>query len=407
MKRFKISKYQLLAYLYFFFNNAGLAGGLLYTNLLTPFFYFWLIIKKKRPILFPYLAIIVPFNLIHLLNGTEWKSFLISNFLLLSTYIFVVSFHYFIHHYEKLEDLFYKLLLANFIFTIIACFVYFTPFKELLWYKNKFTESVENFYRLSLLTFEASYYSLLFAPIAIYYLLLVFFKQNKQRGIIYILLVCIPLLLSLSLGVLGALLISFAVLYLIHFKLLFYKKNFFNVLVGSAFLLIIVFFIMLLFFPTNPIFVRLSNIYYGLDSSTRGRTSDSFGMSWKVAGEKSIWFGAGLGQIKILAYDIVKKYYAYWGELETVRIPNSVAETLAIFGIWGLVIRFTLIGYFFLKTKVLNNYFRTCLFAFIFVYQFTGSYFTNIVEYVIWVLAFSSLFKRFDLDTKFKESKGS
>ena len=116
-----------------------------------------------------------------------------------------------------------------------------------------------------------------------------------------------------------------------------------------------------------------------------------------VAKERSIWFGSGLGQVKELAYDIVKRYLNYWGELEVVRIPNAVAETLAIFGIFGIAIRFILIFYFFIKTKVLENYYRTLLFVFVFVYQFTGSYITNIVEYVIWVMAFSSVFKQFDV----------
>jgi hypothetical protein len=80
-----------------------------------------------------------------------------------------------------------------------------------------------------------------------------------------------------------------------------------------------------------------------------------------------------------------------------VRIPNAVAETMAIFGIFGIAIRFSLIFYFFIKTKVLENYYRTLLFVFVFVYQFTGSYITNIVEYVIWVIAFSTVFKQFDV----------
>ena len=153
-----------MAYLYFFFNSVGLAGGLLYTNLLTPFIYVWLLVKKKRPVLLPFLAVLLPFDVIHLVNGVEWKSFLLSNGLFISTYIFVSGSSYFINHYSNIEGLFKRLFVLNFIFTLIACVVYFTPYHETLWYINKFTQSVEGFSRLAMLTFEASYYSLLFAP---------------------------------------------------------------------------------------------------------------------------------------------------------------------------------------------------------------------------------------------------
>ncbi len=396
-KSLKLNKNQLLAYLYFFFNNAGLPGGLLYTNLLSPFFYLWLVYKKKQPVLWPFFVVIIPFDVIHIILGIEWKSFLISNILFLSTYIFAISFNYFIQHCENIGSLFKKILISNFLFTLIACVVIFTPYKESLWYKNKFTESVEGFYRLSLLTFEASYYSFIFAPIAIYYLLKVLLGINKKSALGIFILVGFPLLLSLSMGVLGAMFIAFLVLYLLHFKKIFYKKRFFLWLVIGVFLLFSITLILTIYFPDNPVFVRLSNIYNGIDTSTKGRTKDSFGIAWMVANERSIWFGSGLGQVKVLAFDIVKRYYNYWGDLLVVRIPNSVAETLAIFGIFGLIFRFCLIFYLFLKTKVLSNYYRTILFIFVFVYQFTGSYITSPVELVMWILAFSSAFKQFDV----------
>lgn len=393
----KISKSHFFTYLFFFFNNVGLPGGLLYTNLLSPFFYIWLLYKKKKPVLFPFLFLVIPFNLIHILLGVELKSFIVSNLLFLSTFIFASCFHYFVNEYKNVELLFKKIVIANFGFTLLACLVYFTPYKESLWYINKFTEGVNGFHRLALLTFEASYYSFIFAPIAIYYLLKVLLGLNKTPAINLIVLTCFPLVLSLSMGVLGAILISFFVLYLLHFKKIFYKKGFLSWLVIGVTLFTVFTVGLLVFFPDNPLFIRISNIYNGLDTSTRGRTSESFNIAWMVAKERSIWFGGGLGQVKILAYDIVKRYYNYWGDLSVVRIPNSVAETLAIFGILGLIIRFGLIFYFFLKTRVLSNYYRTTLFVFVFVYQFTGSYITSSVEYAIWIITFSSLFKQFDI----------
>jgi hypothetical protein len=262
---------------------------------------------------------------------------------------------------------------------------------------NKFTESLDGFYRLSLLTFEASYYSLLFAPIVIYYLLKLFLGINNMGALSTLILVLVPLFLSLSLGVIGALVIGFSSLYLIHFGKIFYKKSFLYWLVFVTITVTSILILLYVFYPNNPLFVRVHNIMLGIDTSTRGRTTDSFGIAWKVANERSIWFGSGLGQVKVLAYDVVKKYYNYWGELEVVRIPNSVAETLAIFGIFGLIIRFGIIGYLFFKTRVLSNYYRTVLFVFIFVYQFTGSYITSAVEITIWAMVFSKAFAKFDV----------
>jgi len=206
----------------------------------------------------------------------------------------------------------------------------------------------------------------------------------------------LPLILSLSLGVIGAMLFAFGMMFLVNWQKVFYKRNFLSVLVVSVVVLLSGFLLLYFLFPDNVVFVRLSNIYYGVDTSTRGRTTESFWLAWKVADERSIWFGSGLGQIKELAHAIVKKYFDYWGDLEVVRLPNAVGETLAIFGVTGLIIRFGLIFYLFFKTKVLSNYYRTCIFFFIFIYQFTGSFITNIVEYVLWCIAFSTAFVCFD-----------
>lgn len=392
----KLSKYSLLSYLYFFFNCAGLPGGLLYTNILTPVFYVWIVYQKKQPVLYQFFLVLIPYNIIHLLLGVQLKSFLISNLLFLSTYIFVVCFYYFINNYSRIGRIYKNILLLNFLFTLVALLLLFTPFRELLWYKNKFTQTVEDFFRLSLLTFEASYYSLLFAPVSIYFLLKIFFKQYSGNSTPILLMSVLPLILSLSLGVIGAMLFAFGMLFLFNWQKVFYKRNFLSVLVVSLVLLLLGFLILYFIFPNNVVFIRLNNIYYGVDTSTRGRTTESFWLAWKVAEERSIWFGSGLGQIKELAHAIVKKYFDYWGDLEVVRLPNAVGETLAIFGVTGLIIRFGLIFYLFFKTKVLSNYYRTCIFFFIFIYQFTGSFITNIVEYVLWCIAFSTAFVCFD-----------
>ena len=71
----------------------------------------------------------------------------------------------------------------------------------------------------------------------------------------------------------------------------------------------------------------------------------------------------------------------------------------------GLIIRFSLEWYFFFRTKTYSNYYRLGLFIFIFIYQFTGSYFFNVAEYTIWTLAFSQVFEEFDRKNILKKSR--
>ncbi|MBC7536218.1 MAG: hypothetical protein H7258_11050, partial [Ferruginibacter sp.] len=61
--------------------------------------------------------------------------------------------------------------------------------------------------------------------------------------------------------------------------------------------------------------------------------------------------------------------------------------------------------FLFFYTKVWTNYFRLLLFIFIFIYQFTGSFVTNIAEYVIWILAFTNVFVEFDVDKRLRVEK--
>ncbi len=73
------------------------------------------------------------------------------------------------------------------------------------------------------------------------------------------------------------------------------------------------------------------------------------------------------------------------------------AETLAVFGWVGFFLRFVVEIFLFFYTKVWTNYYRLLLFFFMFIYQFTGSFITNVAEYVIWILAFTNVFNQFDV----------
>jgi hypothetical protein len=184
--------------------------------------------------------------------------------------------------------------------------------------------------------------------------------------------------------------------YTLHFKTLTRRKRILNM--GMLFIVVSasVFVILLWIFPGNSFFLRLDNIVSGHDTSGKGRTSDAFILAQQILEKKSFAWGIGPGQIKILGADIVRSYYLYSLDYNTIAIPNATAETLAIFGWIGVSIRIMIELFLFFYTRVWTNYFRLLLFIFIFLYQFTGSFITNLAEYVIWILAFTNAFPQFN-----------
>jgi hypothetical protein len=158
---------------------------------------------------------------------------------------------------------------------------------------------------------------------------------------------------------------------------------------------------LLIFFPDNTLFIRIGNILTGHDLSGRGRTSDSFKLAGRILDLKNPLWGIGPGQIKGIGSRIIKEYYNYPPDYNVIAIPNGTAETWAVFGWAGLILRLGIeIGLFY-YTRVWRNTYRLTLFLFIFMYQFTGSFITNLAEYVIWILAFTNVFPQFDITNKF------
>ena len=117
----------------------------------------------------------------------------------------------------------------------------------------------------------------------------------------------------------------------------------------------------------------------------------------KCLAEKSQLWGIGLGQIKILGAEIIRDFYLYPMDYTVFTIPNAAAETLAIFGWMGLSLAIFIEIVLFFHTKFGTIIIRLLLFLFIFLYQFTGSFITNIAEYVIWILAFTNVFPQYNV----------
>lgn len=394
-----------LGTIYIGFNPWLLPFGLVYLHLLSPLFYAKLFIKTKGKVLWPLLIFLIPFDLVHLYQGVVWSSFALSNALIIVTFIVVRMIHYSLKKTINLPVLFRNLLVINFGLTLLAIMLFFTPWKEEVWYLLKFTNNVVDLPRLKLFTYEASYYSLAITPLVIYYLLKVLLGQTQTKKQYILFLALFPLALSLSMGVIGSICIAFVALLILKRKALISNQRVVFGTISALFLGVAVFLLLLLFYPNNPLFLRLLNIITLSDSSMMSRTYYSAILAEQLISERSHWFGIGLGQIKELAPLIMSKYYGHFEALGVVRIPNAILETYTLFGIVGLVVRMSLQTVLFYTQKVSKNYFQLLCFVFMFVYQFTGSYFVNIVEYTIWIFAFTHLFPNFDVPKNNLKSK--
>lgn len=205
----------------------------------------------------------------------------------------------------------------------------------------------------------------------------------------------LPYVLSFSIGVIASVLIAGVIVWLCYFNTLTKKRRIVNALIytGAGFVSVMIFTV--LFFRQNPIFKRIKNILSGEDSSGNGRIKDAFILADKLIQQKNEWWGVGIGQIKIMGETTIRNYYMYYTD-NIVAIPNAVAETLTIFGWVGVSLRLSIEIFLFFFTRVWTNYYRLLLFIFVFIYQFTGSFITNIAEYLVWIFAFTRTFHEFD-----------
>ncbi len=393
----RINKYLPFAFVYFFLNTVALPFGLTYMALLAPLFYVWILFVRKRDVLLPFIVLLLPYIIIHLtIVAAEPDTYALSFLNVVLVYIFCQAVYTFLLVCRDIEKIFRSILVVNFILCLFAIPIYFTSWNYLMWDQQVLTAGVGRLTRLKMFTYEPSYYALLFTPLFFYFLLQYLFKQNRIRGVVLLPMLLLPYLLSLSIGVISTIFIAGMLTWLLYFKSLTRKRRIANsVLTSSAIVgafILVVFF----FFRNNQLFLRLSNIISGRDTSGKGRTVDAFLLAQKILDQKNEVFGVGLGQIKIVGNDIIRNYY-YYDVNMTVTIPNAAAETLAIFGWTGLVLRIGLEVFLFFYTRVWTNYYRLVLFIFIFIYQFTGSFITNIAEYVIWILAFSNVFRQFNV----------
>ena len=393
----RINKFLPFAFIYFFLNTVGLPFGLTWMVLLAPFFYAWVMLKRKKEIVFPFLIVLLPFIFMHtVVVGVELKTYAVSLLNIVMVYIFCQAFYTFLKVCQDPEQIFRKILIINFSFCLIGIVFFFTPWDYFFWINQDLTTGIPQFRRFKLFTYEASHYATMFMPVFFFYLLQYLFRQNTIRNAWLLPMLFLPFILSFSLGVIGAGLLALIITGLIYSRQLLVKRRVLNAIINTGAIVTSILFILVFYFRNNALFIRLLNISSGSDLSAKGRINDSFILARKMLEEKSEWWGIGIGQIKLLAHDIVAGYYLYVNEF-VATIPNAMAETLAIFGWWGFWLKLLIEILLFFYTRVWTNYYRLLLFIFIFIYQFTGSFITNLAEYVIWILAFTNVFGQFDV----------
>lgn len=389
----------LIAYLYVFFNTCLLPNGLYWTMLLFPlFFYNSLRYQILKPYIF-YIAISTLFLLFHFFFISIQPTDYIRSWLLTFLNIaFLINCWYYFNRIneQSLAKLFQKVCYLNFILVLIALIAFFIPvLKPIFWYLIPITKGSGIVPRLKLFTSEASIYSLMLSPFFLYYFFY-YLKQKRLLNVQFFFFLIVPLLLSCSFGVCAGLFIAIVIAILFFDRELLQKRTI-NQLIFFSCLLIICLFVWVYLDRENLFVLRLKNILSGSDTSAKGRTIESFIIAKKVLNQYHSWlWGIGPGQFKIMGKELLLSYYQYSGNVSDIRIPNACADTLIVYGIFGLVIRIGLQVYLFFKTKVYQNYYRFSLFVFLFVYQFTGSYYNNLIEWTIWVLVFSQIFQQFN-----------
>ncbi len=376
-----IHHYLPFAAWYFFLNHFGLPNGLFYSTLLAPVLFVWLYLKGRRLLTAKFLLLLSPFILAHIITGIASPVFYLRSLLLMWTaYITVYAFSWALLNCKGIDRLFNELIVLNFCAALFALVALLTPLKLVLWDDNSITlAGTSHLLRLRLLTTEPSVYAELMLPLLIFAAVRLV-HSGTSRNLLYLIMIGIPILLSQSFGGISIGLAAIAVSVMISYRRLLLRPR---TLITTAFLVTAVAALLL---TPNPISARVAQVAGGSDSSTHSRTIYSFIVAYSVAAPKSLWWGVGFGQAKLV--DVSDLGIGF----DVGIIPNSVAGTLAEFGIIGVLARFGVEFYLFFRTKVYRNSFRLAMFVGAFITQLTGSHLMDVQQYLMWCLAFLPFF---------------
>lgn len=379
--RLKVHRYLPVAAFYFFFNSVGLPRGLFYTTVCAPLLFLWLYLKGQRWLTTKFLLLLSPFIVVQLAMGVESHLYYLRSLLLLWTvYVAVYALCWGLLKIHKIEQLFDELIVLNVVAALFALANLFTPLREFLWMDTSDTlAGRSHLLRLSMLCSEPSVYAELMLPLIIFAALRLLVGGGK-RSILYFAMICTPFLLTQSFGGLSISCAAIGATLLVSYRRLLGKPRSLLIMAGLVCAVAAIILI------PNPIAARLFQVLAGTDSSTQSRTTLSFIISYAVASSKSVWWGVGLGQGKIV--DVSDLGLGF-----TVGIiPNAVAGTFAELGIVGVLVRLGVELILFFKSRVYLNSFRLAMFVAAFIVQFTGSHLMDVQQYLMWCFAFLPFF---------------
>jgi hypothetical protein len=302
-------------------------------------------------------------------------------------YVSAYAFYRAIKETKALDRLFQQVTILNFGLTTIAILLRYTPAREWFWTDEINMSTGDHFSRLTLFVYEPSYLAMLLTPLLVFFLFRLIFRPNVQH-LMYFFMVTTPFVLSQSFG--GLAIVSVAVLLSLFSYIRELIKRPAVLLAGIVICLVIA----LTLTTDNAISKRTAQIVTGQDSSTLSRTVFSYYLSFRIASLRSLWWGVGFGQSKVLGESIIATEAIGF---KTAVIPNAIAGTFAELGLMGVLLRLAIEVYLFFRTKVRSNCYRMAMFAAAFLFQFSGSYMTNIAEYVVWILAFTPTFPEMDI----------
>lgn len=397
IKRSQYRYFLLVACVYFFFNSFMLPDGFLYTILLSPVFLYWLIIKKAPVVrcISVFLFCWAPMLVIHYSYGISLGAYLKSSVLYFTVLLFGMTVYTYFKLYSfTYEPIMERVLKINFFFVIVCVCLLLAGKSEVVWSVTDISEGVSDFPRLRMLTYEPSYYSLLLIPSFLFYFQYIFYRTITRKQWILLFTVIISLGLSLSYGAIFISLVTLGIFVLYNFLSRLRRRQNKRFMIFFTVMLVAGVGLILTLFNNSGFVLRILNIFEGNDSSINNRSSQAYFLAMSIADLKSIFFGVGPGQLKILGQDLISIVYAFSEDDsgQMARIPSSMADLLATFGWVGFSAKLLAELILFRKTRVKRSSFRLCLFIFMFIYQFVGSFSTNIVEVFFWVLAFSPIF---------------
>lgn len=328
-----------------------------------------------------YLAISLPFLAIHIKNGVDTetyiKSFAGSIFILFTSVsgAFIIA---------SKPNLGFQIRLASsfiFIAFIISSLALLATGSEKFaggWYEQYYTSGT-TIIRYGGYMYEASHLCLIITPLFFYLLSNLSIKKTNKY---YLLMLLPPLIATYSIGFFATLIITIIIASVARIKS---RKTIRRLSITTLLLMI---FFTAAYTSSDRIKTRVDNISSFTDSSAKGRSSDSYLLATQIAAQKSLIFGAGIGQIKIIGNPIIMDYYKYSEDLvETVRIPSSAAEMLASYGVAGLTIKILVLITLYFKLKVHRNTYSNYLYIFFFIYQFYGSFMLSTIEIFCFALA--------------------